>query len=422
MCKELSELHEHPHNPRYISKADYAQLKESIEKFGLSEKLVINTDNTIIGGHQRKKVLEDLGIKKVDCWVPDRALTETEVYELNVRFNRNHGQWDWDILANFFEPSDLTEWGFKEEELDVDLASVNPEETEQDNEVLEPTKNPITKPGDLYVLGKHRLLCGDSTSKDDVDKLISGGLIDDKPILMVTDPPYGVDYDASWRKGTPGALGKKWAVGCVKNDSQINWSDAWDLFPGSVAYVWCASWFLPEMANGLDRTGFERKSLIIWNKQHFAMSRGDYHWKHEPCWYAVKKGHKHNWQGSRKESTVWEISNLGAFGKSNEEGDERTAHSTQKPIECMAKPIRNNTCIGESVYDPFVGSGTTLIAAEQLNRRSYCMEIDPAYCDIAVDRWVKFRLKKNHSAAVYCNGEHVEWKASKDEYANEAKD
>ncbi len=161
-------------------------------------------------------------------------------------------------------------------------------------------------------------------------------------------------------------------------------------------------------------SSFEIKSLIIWVKQNFAISRGNYHWKHEPCWYAVKKGHKHNWQGSRKESTVWEISNLGAFGKSNEEGDERTDHSTQKPIECMGKPIRNNTCIGEGVYDPFVGSGTTLIAADQLNRRAFCMEIDPSYCDIAVDRWVKQRLKKNQSAAVYLNGEHVEWKVNGD--------
>lgn len=118
VSKELSELHEHPHNPRCMSEIEYNHLKDSIQKFGLSEKLVINTDNTIIGGHQRKKVLEDLGIKKVDCWVPDTTLTESELYELNVRFNRNHGQWDWDILANFWEPTDLCDWGFTEKELE----------------------------------------------------------------------------------------------------------------------------------------------------------------------------------------------------------------------------------------------------------------------------------------------------------------
>ena len=130
VSKELSELFEHPHNPRYISKTDYSNLKESIEKFGLSEKLVINTDNTIIGGHQRKKVLEDIGIKKVDCWIPDRTLAEEEVNELNVRFNRNQGQWDWDALANFWEPTGLCQWGFSEKELEGSLKE-NPAQSEE---------------------------------------------------------------------------------------------------------------------------------------------------------------------------------------------------------------------------------------------------------------------------------------------------
>jgi DNA modification methylase len=147
---------------------------------------------------------------------------------------------------------------------------------------------------------------------------------------------------------------------------------------------------------------YEIIGQIIWKKQHFALSRGDYHSQHEPCWYAVRKSHQHNWQGSRKESTLWEISNLNCFGKSQEE-DERTAHSTQKPLECMARPIRNNTAEGEGVYDPFLGSGTTLIAAEKLNRICYGMELDPAYCDIIVQRWMKLTGKK-----VKRNGQEIE--------------
>jgi DNA modification methylase len=142
-------------------------------------------------------------------------------------------------------------------------------------------------------------------------------------------------------------------------------------------------------------------------KQHFALSRGDYHWQHEPCWYAVKKGHKHNWQGARDQSTTWEVSNLNAFGANKD--DERTSHSTQKPLECMARPIKNNTAKGESVYDPFLGSGTTLLACEQLDRTCYGIELDPAYCDIIVDRWVKYRKKLGKDSMVKLNGENIGW-------------
>jgi DNA modification methylase len=185
----------------------------------------------------------------------------------------------------------------------------------------------------------------------------------------------------------------------------VNWADAWKLFPGSIAYVWCASWFLPEVASDLDDAQFERKSLIIWVKQHFALSRGDYHWQHEPCWYAIKKDHNHNWQGARDQSTVWEISNLNAFGGKSNDEDERMAHSTQKPLECMSRPIQNNTAKGDGVYDPFLGSGTTLIACEQLDRKCYGIEISPAYCDIIVKRWIKYRTKMGKDAIVKRNGE-----------------
>jgi DNA modification methylase len=220
---------------------------------------------------------------------------------------------------------------------------------------------------------------------------------------MVTDPHYGVNYDASWRNVA--GKGCK-AAGKVQNDGRINWSDAWDLFPGSVAYVWHAGRFASEVDWSLHEAGFETISQIIWAKQHFALSRGDYHWQHEPCWYAVRKGQNHNWQGSRKESTLWQISNLNAFGENKE--DERTAHSTQKPLQCMLRPISNNSAKGESVYDPFLGSGTTLLACEQLERKCFGIELDPAYCDIIVERWVKYRKKIGKATTVLKNGNECE--------------
>lgn len=401
--RKIKDLKDHPKNPRRLSKHDAEHLEKSIEKFGLIDKPIITKDGQIIGGHQRKRILKKLALKEVECWVPDKDLNEKEIEELNIRLNRNTGEWDFDILANEWDQEELLDWGFSAEE----LLGASVEEIlgeEEESEVLEPCKDEdaITKLGDIYELNEHRIICGDSTLPDVVDKVLNGN----EPILMVTDPPYGVEYDPDWR-GKSGRAQK--ASGKVQNDDKVNWALAWHLFRGSVAYVWCASWFLSEVEKSLIDAEFEMKSLIIWVKQHFALSRGDYHWQHEPCWYAVKKGHPHNWQGARDQSTVWEIANLNCFGKSKENGEDRTAHSTQKPVECMARPIRNNTAKGEGVYDPFLGSGTTLIAAEQLGRVCYGIELSPAYVDIIVGRWVKFMQKNGKPYKIKRNGEEIEW-------------
>lgn len=401
----IKDLKAHAKNPREISKDQMKHLENLIKKFGLIDKPIINKDWTIIGGHQRIKILKKMKAKVVECWVPDEQIEQEDIDHLCIGLNLNRGDWDWDILANEWEVVDLLKWGFTEEQLVgncKDIEEITSALKEEDDEVLEPPKDPISKTGDLYELGPHRLLCGDSTLPDDVAKVLNGA----EPILMVTDPPYGVSYDASWRKGK--GLGKKLSKGKVQNDDEINWSLAWHLFPGNVVYIWCASWFLPEVAKDLDACEFERKSLIIWAKQHFAISRGDYHWQHEPCWYAIRKGQPHNWQGSRKEATLWEISNQNAFGNANKE-DERTAHSTQKPLECMARPIRNNSAEGEGVYDPFAGSFTTMIAAQKLKRKSYNIEISPNYVDIGVTRWVRYMKKNNLPYKVIKNGEEIEW-------------
>lgn len=401
----IKKLINNPKNPRYISKDQMAHLEALVEKYGLIDRPIVNTDMTVIGGHQRIKVLKKMKVKEVQCWVPDHALTQEEVDHLCIGLNLNQGQWDFDILANQFELNDLLSWGFNEEQLlgeAADAQQIN-KELEDDGEILEPGKDEdaTTKLGDVYQLGQHRLVCGDSTDPDIVTKCLDGNT----PIVMITDPPYGVSYDASWR-GEACKDSAKRAKGKVQNDDQVNWALAWHLFPGAVAYIWHAGKYCSEVQKSLEEAEFQVVSQIIWIKQHFALSRGDYHWQHEPCWYAVKKGCEHNWQGSRKESTTWEIPNLNCFGKSKD--DERTAHSTQKPLECMARPIRNNTSIGEGVYDPFLGSGTTMIAADRLDRICHGIELSPAYCDIIVQRWIDDRKKRGLSSDVIKNYEKYE--------------
>lgn len=398
--RNLNDLKDYYKNPRKLTKKQFIHLKESIEKFGLIDKPILNHDNTIIGGHQRKEILKKLHVKEIECYVPSRPLSDKEVEELNIRLNRNTGEWDMDILANQWNDQDLLNWGFDDEE--IPATEVDLEGLEEESHLLEPEKdeNAFTKLGDVFELNNHRLVCGDSSDKEYVDKCLNKN----SPILMVTDPPYGVEYDAAWRKKAGKGCG---ASGKVANDDKTDWTLTYELFPGNIAYVWHADRFTSEIADNLKHSDFNIICQIIWAKQHFALSRGDYHWQHEPCWYAVRKDAQHNWQGSRKETTIWEIANLNAFG--GEKDDERTSHSTQKPIECMAKPIRNNTKAGEGVYDPFCGSGTTLIAAEMLNRQAFCIELSPAYCDIIVKRWVDHMKKNNKPYKIMLNNKEIRW-------------
>ena len=256
----------------------------------------------------------------------------------------------------------------------------------QDILAPEPSCEPITRAGDLWICGAHRVLCGDATSDTAVERLIGSV----KPLLMVTDPPYGVQYDPNWRERA--GLGRQRQTGIVQNDDQVEWSAAYRLFTGDVAYVWHAGVHAAEVARGLEAAGFSIRSQIIWAKQHFALSRGDYHWQHEPCWYAVRRGKASNWCGDRTQSTVWQVANLNPIGGSTEEPI--TGHGTQKPLELMRRPILNNSVRGDVVYDPFLGSGTTLIAAETTDRICYGLDIDPAYVDVIIRRWQQLTGKQ----------------------------
>jgi hypothetical protein len=247
-----------------------------------------------------------------------------------------------------------------------------------DEGVSEPVGKGVSRREDLWICDGHRVLCSDSTSTESVARVLEHVV----PILMITDPPYGVAYDPDWRERA--GLGEQRQTGLVANDDHVDWTAAYKLFPGDVAYVWHAGVHAAEVAIGLNAAGFNIRSQIIWAKQHFALSRGDFHWQHEPCWYCVREGKRSNWTGDRKQSTLWEVGNLNPFGGGDEEA---TGHGTQKPVELMRRSIVNNSKVGEVVYDPFLGSGTTLIAAEMTGRFCYGLEIDPVYVDMIVRRW-----------------------------------
>ncbi len=241
---------------------------------------------------------------------------------------------------------------------------------------------PVSRLGDVWLLGKHRLVCGDCTDALVVEKALNGV----KPHLMVTDPPYGVEYDATWRgKAGHDNLGKI-RTGVVEHDDRADWREAWVLFPGSIVYVWHGGLMSGVVAESLISCDFALRAQIIWNKTVMAMGRGDYHWKHEPCWYAVKGTGQ--WAGDRKQTTVWDFASpLHIMSGSKET---KTPHPTQKPVECMKRPIENNSSPGQSVYEPFSGSGTTIIAGEMTGRAIHAIELNPAYVDVAVKRWQNF--------------------------------
>jgi DNA modification methylase len=249
--------------------------------------------------------------------------------------------------------------------------------------VPEVPDQPVTRPGDAWLLGDHRVGCGDSTSAADVALVLAGS----QPHLMVTDPPYGVGYDPSWRARRGRRTGTL-AQGKVLNDDRADWREAFALFRGDVGYVWHGAMRGDVVASGLAACGFQLRAQIVWAKQHFTLSRGDYHWRHECCWYAVREGKTSHWTGDRTQTTVWEFPNNNPFGSPQRE--ESWGHGTQKPVEAMRRPIVNNSRPGELVYDPFLGSGTSLIAAEMTGRACSGLELCPAYVDVIVQRWQAF--------------------------------
>jgi DNA modification methylase len=373
-------------NSRKIPERAVDKVAASIKEFGFRVPIVVDKDGVIICGHTRLLASKKLGLREVPVHVAEN-LTPAQVKAYRLMDNRSHQETDWDLelLGPELEELrdldfDLELTGFDERELEDLLA--DPELDDRANVVPDLPENPVTGPGDLWLCAKHRVLCSDSTDENTVTRLC--GLT--RPNLMACDPPYGVSYDPSWRLEHDG--GGRHALGKVANDDQVDWTPALRLFSGDVAYVWHAGVHAGEVATSLHNIGFQIRAQIIWSKQHFVFGRGNYHWGHEPCWYAVRKGKKSNWRGDRTQSTVWEVKNLNPHGGNKDE--KPTGHSTQKPVELMRRPILNHTSAGDVVFDPFLGSGTTMMAAELTERVCYGIDIDPRYVDVAVIRWQDF--------------------------------
>ena len=375
----VAELIPYARNARTHSPAQVAQIAASIREFGWTNPVLVDGQRGVIAGHSRLLAVHQLGLTEVPV-IELAHLSEAQRRAYVLADNRLalSAGWDADMLRIELgdlqvEGFDLALTGFEPGEIAAFLLDPTEGLTDPDA-VPEVPANPVSRPGDVWLLGRHRLVCGDATDP----AVVARTLASVRPHLMVTDPPYGVQYDPAWRNRA--GLSSTQRVGKVANDDRADWGQAWALFPGAVAYVWHGALHASTVADSLTACGFEIRAQIIWAKERLVMGRGHYHWQHEPCWYAVRgTGH---WSGDRKQTTLWTIPSRAQ--------DAETTHGTQKPVECMARPIRNNSAPGQAVYEPFCGSGTTLIAAEMEGRACHAIELSPAYVDVAVQRWQAF--------------------------------
>ena len=375
---EISKLNPAKYNPRKDLKPEdeeYQKIKKSLLEFGYVAPIIINSDMTVIGGHQRLKVLKELGFEEIECNVVD--LDKTKEKTLNIALNKVAGEWDNDkleeLLAELKETDiDMDITGFSFDEMDDILKDItgSKEDDFDLDEILEEIDEPVTKVGDIWILGNHRLMCGDSTKKEDVEKLINNKVID----LIITDPPYNVDYE--------GVAGK------IKNDhlennqfyeflesAFINMFDS--IKEGGSIYVFHADTEGLNFRNAFMNAGFKLAECLVWIKNTFVIGRQDYQWKHEPILYGWKEGVAHYFIDDRSQSTVLE------FDKPTRNAE----HPTMKPIDLLVYLIKNSSKENDLILDLFGGSGSTLIAAEQTKRKCYTMELEPKYCDVIVKRW-----------------------------------
>lgn len=368
-------------NSRVHSDEQVNQIAASIKEFGFLNPIIIDGDNGIIAGHGRVMAANKLGIKELPC-VDASHLSPAQKKAYVIADNKIalNSDWDNELLRVELEglqelDFDLSLTGFNEDELG-DLLNVEllPEyEEDADGEVIEPPAEPKTKEGDVWILGKHRLMCGDSTSIDALEKLCNNQLVD----MWLTDPPYNVAYEGK----TKDAL-------TIKNDSMGD--DDFRQFlrdcyvaadavmkPGAAFYIWHADSEGYNFRGAAKDANWKVRQCLIWKKSTLVMGRQDYHWKHEPCLYGWKDGAGHLWASDRKQTTILE------FDKPSRNGE----HPTMKPIDLFEYCLMNNTKGGDIVLDSFGGSGTTMIACERAGRTGYLMELDPKYCDVIINRW-----------------------------------
>jgi DNA modification methylase len=370
------------HNARDHPVEQLDLLAQLLVKYGPDQPIVVDEAQEILKGHGRLAGAERGGLTHF-TFVQRFGLPESEKRAMRLADNQIALLAGWNkelVLGEIgslkasgynlqllgFPGAQLRQWGVV-----LGDASGDPELAPR------PAAEPVVRAGDLWELGEHRLLCGDATVQADVERVLGA----DRPHLMVTDQPYGVSYNAEWRNEqmpdtNPGKSGG--SRGKVSNDHQADWRAAWQLFPGAVAYVWHGDLTASTVQIALEACDFEVRAQIIWRKQQAVIGRGHYHFQHEACWYAVRAGETAHWAGGRKQTTVWDIDKV---------QEAESGHSTQKPLACMQRPIENNSQPGDAVYEPFCGSGTTIIACELTRRRARAIEIDPAYVQVAIERW-----------------------------------
>ncbi len=366
----------------------------SIREFGFKIPCLVRSDGEVIDGHlrlkaARKLVIEEVPVILCDEWTP----AQVKAFRLLVNRSATWADWDEELLAVELMDLKTTDYnlaltGFDTREMDDLLLSDTPDE-----DALPPSPiNPVSCVGDLWLCGSHRVLCGDATDSGAVTRLVG----ERQPFLLVSDPPYGIELDSEWRDRAglnqrgPTKLGLKQRTKghqetSISGDTRADWSEAFGLVPSlEVGYVWHASKFTREVLDGLLRIGFLHHQQIIWDKGRAVLTRTHYWFGHEPCWYVRKKNAP--WYGRAGEnSTIWSSpSPKFVMGGSNEQ---KFDHPTQKPVALMRKSILNHTKTGELVYDPFLGSGTTLAAAELTERVCCGLELDPKYADVVVERW-----------------------------------
>lgn len=376
---KIADLVPASYNPRKALKPgdkEYEKIKRSIEEFGYCEPVIVNSDMTIIGGHQRVTVLKDLGYSEIDCIVID--IDKTKERALNIALNKITGEWNKELLADLIaelqdSDFDVTFTGFDPPEIEQLMNSVHDKEIVEDEfdieaQLQQPT---VTREGDLWLLGEHRLVCGDSTLPETYDLLMAGR----KANLVVTDPPYNVDYEGS--------------AGKIKNDKMAEEQFEKFLFAAYVnmeqnmmddasIYVFHSDSHGLAFRRAFEEAGFYLSGCCIWKKNSLVLGRSPYQWLHEPVLFGWKKGGRHQWYADRKQTTVWEY----------DKPKKNDLHPTMKPVNLIAYPIKNSSMSNCIVLDPFGGSGSTLIAADQLKRICYTVELDPKYADVIVNRYL----------------------------------
>lgn len=387
---KIEQLIHADYNPRKDLKSgdsEYEKIKRSIQEFGYVEPVIVNRHGCeedkylIVGGHQRTKVLKDLGYEEIDCVVVD--MDKNKEKALNIALNKITGEWDFDQLAVLMEELkledydlELTGFDFSEAEQLLDSLKDEDDQVEEEEFDVEVPEHPITQKGDVWLLGKHRLMCGDSTDQETIKKLMDGK----KAKLIVTDPPYNVDY-----------VGKTKDALKIENDKMDNDTFYHFLFDsytqmyevaenGAGIYVFHADSEGLNFRKALIDAGFKLAQCCIWAKQAMVMGRQDYHWQHEPVLYGWKPTGSHYWNSDRKQTTLWHFDR--PFRNEH--------HPTMKPVPLIVYPIKNSSKIGDIVLDPFGGSGSTLIACQETDRVCRTMELDEKYADVIVNRYIEY--------------------------------